>query len=118
MQPKPKPKAQPQILLSKPSKVQSTFGHPAEGNLVRAQQGDRTILRYEDFDTIDGVRLNVYLLKDLDGKEFYDLGFRRGTTGSINYNIPPGIDVDDYKYIAYWCVPFGVLFNYAEIPSL
>ena len=100
---------------SAPVKIQSTIGHPASG-AVRVFTGEEgEIVRFEDFKTINGPKLNVYLAKDLNAEEFIDLGPIRGTTGDINYEVPAGTDLSEYKYVMHWCVTFGVLFNYAEL---
>jgi len=95
--------------------VMGTIGHPADGfvRIVETQEG--TIIRYEDFSTINGPNLHLYLSKDLQANDFIDLGPIRGTSGNINYVVPEGIDISEYRYVMYWCVPFKVLFNYAEI---
>lgn len=95
--------------------VMSTVGHPAEGTARVVDINDGRIVRFENFKTINGPRLHVYLAKDLRATEFIDLGPIRGTEGNINYEIPPGTDLNEYKYVMHWCVPFGVLFNFADI---
>jgi len=98
------------------AEIMDTPGHSASG-MVRllTQEDGTTLIRYENFKTINGPNLHVYLAKDIEAKEFIDLGPIRGTEGNINYVVPENIDVSEYKYVMYWCVPFGVLFNYAEI---
>jgi len=95
--------------------VVGTTGHPASGFVRVLETTDGTVIRYEDFETINGPNLHMYLAKDLDAKEYIDLGAIKGTRGSINYSVPADIDVSEYRYVMYWCVPFSVLFNYAEI---
>jgi hypothetical protein len=58
----------------------------------------------------------LYLANDLDAADHVDLGPIRGTSGNINYNVPADIDISDYRYVMYWCVTFGELLNYAELP--
>jgi peptide methionine sulfoxide reductase msrA/msrB len=95
--------------------VVGTVGHPAEGIVKLIDSSDGNIVRYENFKTINGPDLFVYLSKDLEGKEFVSLGELRGTEGNINYMIPDGVDISEYKYVMTWCKEFGVLFNYADI---
>lgn len=59
--------------------------------------------------------LHLYLAKTLEADDFIDLGPIRGTRGDINYSVPDGVDLSEYKYVMYWCVPFSVLFNYVEL---
>jgi hypothetical protein len=97
------------------SAVMNTTGHPATGSVRVLQTAEGTVIRYEDFETINGPNLHIYLANDLDAEDYFDLGEIKGTRGNINYTIPNEVDIADYKYVMYWCVPFGVLFNYAEI---
>jgi len=98
-----------------PFPVEGTLGHPASGFVRVFQTSTETVIRYEDFETINGPNLHVYLSKDLDAKEYIDLGPIRGTRGNINYMIPEEVNISEYNYILTWCVPFRVLFNYADI---
>lgn len=95
--------------------VMGTTGHPASGTVKVLETISGTVIRYEDFSTINGPNLHIYLAKDLRAKDYIDLGSIKGTKGNINYDVPEDIDISEYKYVMYWCVPFKVLFNYAEI---
>jgi hypothetical protein len=95
--------------------VVDTPAHPASG-FVRVVEADgKQFIRYEDYKTINGPDLYVYLAKDLDAKEFVDLGRLRATEGNVNYEVPAGVDVSDYRYVLTWCKAFGVLFNSADL---
>ena len=74
-----------------------------------------TTIRYEDFETLNGPDLFVYLSKDRDATEFVNLGRVRGTMGNINYEVPEGVNISEYPYVLTWCRAFRVLFNSAEI---
>lgn len=80
-------------------------------------EGKRT-LRFEDFETINGPDLHIYLSKDLSADDYIDLGKIRGTKGNINYEFDAGIDTAIYKNVMIWCVPFRVLFSYAELKEI
>jgi hypothetical protein len=95
--------------------VIGTLGHPASGMARVINTAEGQVIRFEDFETINGPNLHLYLSKDLEGEDFIDLGSIKGTVGNINYLVPKGIDLAEYKYVMHWCVPFGVLFNYVEI---
>ncbi|QQR64796.1 peptide-methionine (R)-S-oxide reductase MsrB [Candidatus Kaiserbacteria bacterium] len=94
--------------------IVGTEGHPAEGVVKLIDSPEGMIVRYENFKTINGPDLFVYLSKDLEGKEFVNLGEIRGTEGNINYTIPSEVDILEYRYVLTWCKQFGVLFNYAD----
>lgn len=95
--------------------VVGTTGHPASGEVRIVSSDTSTYLRYENFSTINGPDLHIYLAKDLEATEFIDLGPIKANKGNINYEVPEGVDLREYKYVMHWCVPFRVLFNYAEI---
>ena len=97
---------------------QGTFeprAHEVEGSAVLIQSDGEKILRFEDFDTINGPRLHVYLSTDLGTDDFIDLGPLKATKGNFNYELDPSIDTSKYNKVLVWCVPFSVLFSYAEI---
>ena len=50
-------------------------GHNASGSVKIITQGEKQYIRYEDFSTTDGPELRVYLSRDLDAKDYIDLGF-------------------------------------------
>lgn len=100
------------------AEVVGTTGHPASGTVRVVEADGKTYVRYEDFKTINGPDIYVYLAKDLGAKNFVDLGKVRATEGNINYEVPPGVEVSDYRYVLTWCKAFGVLFNYADLGAL
>ena len=100
-----------------PAPVLGTVGHPATGTVRIIETDNGPVIRYENFETLNGPQLHLYLAKDLEATDFVDLGPVRGTKGNINYTIPSDVDLSEYRYVMYWCVPFSVLFNYAELTS-
>jgi hypothetical protein len=101
--------------ISTATSVTGTTGHPASGTARVVRADGKTYVRYENFKTIDGPDIYVYLAKDLDAKEFINLGKVRATEGNINYEIPAGVSISDYPYVLTWCKTFGVLFNSAKL---
>jgi hypothetical protein len=97
------------------AQVTGTAGHPASGTAQIIQADGKQYLRYENFKTINGPDIYVYLSKDLDAKDYVSLGKVRATEGNINYEIPSNIDVHAYPYVLTWCKTFGVLFNSAQV---
>jgi len=95
--------------------VVATTGHPAQGHVRVIDISGESIIRFEEFKTLNGPNLHVYLSKDKKASDFIDLGKIRGTEGNINYAVPDDVDVSEYRYVLTWCVPFGVLFNYADL---
>ncbi len=98
--------------------VMGTPAHPASGTVRVVEADGKRYVRYEDFKTINGPDLYVYLASDMDATEFIDLGRIRATEGNVNYEIPAGVDLDEYPYVLVWCKAFGVLFNSAHIQAM
>lgn len=96
--------------------VVGTTGHPASGTVRVVETDGKKYVRYENFKTINGPDIYVYLAKDLGAKEFVNLGRVRATEGNINYEIPAEVNISDYLYVLTWCEAFGVLFNSAKLP--
>lgn len=95
--------------------VTPTLAHPAEGTArVVIAEGKRYI-RYENYKTINGPDLYVYLSRDLEATDFVNLGPIKATEGNVNYEIPAEINLDDYPYVLTWCKAFSVLFNSAKL---
>lgn len=92
-----------------------TPAHPASGTVSILETSGELVLRYENFKTINGPDLRVYLSADLDAREFIDLGEIKATEGNVNYSIPSGTDISKYHYALVWCEDFGVLFNSADL---
>lgn len=95
--------------------VVGTKGHPASGTARLLATAAGSFVRFENFKTINGPDLFVYLATDLEATEFVDLGRLKATEGNINYAIPDGTNVEKYPYVMVWCKQFGVLFNSAKI---
>lgn len=98
--------------------ITGTSGHPASGEIKIITSDTVKNVRYENFKTINGPDLYVYLSKDLQAKDFISLGKLKATEGNINYAVPENINIQDYSYVIVWCKAFGVLFNSADISKL
>ena len=108
---------QPATEGSLPAEVIGTTGHPASGTARIVSAEGKQYVRYENFSTLNGPDIYVYLANDLDAKDFVNLGKVRATEGNINYEIPSGVDASQYRYVLTWCKTFAVLFNYADLAS-
>lgn len=97
--------------------VVPTTAHPASGTVRVIKTKDGEVIRYENFKTLNGPDLYVYLANDLDAKDYVNLGTLKATEGNVNYDVPKDIDTTKYKYVLTWCKTFSVLFNYADIST-
>jgi len=89
--------------------------HEVEGEALLISEGEKITLRFENFDTINGPNLHIYLSADQGISDAIDLGKIRATTGNVNYEVPEGTDTEKYKYVLVWCQPFHILFSSAEL---
>lgn len=89
--------------------------HDVKGKVLLIESDGKKILRFEDFETINGPNLHIYLASDLGNSDFIDLGEIKATKGNVNYELPDSIDIKTYNKVLVWCVPFRVLFSYAEL---
>lgn len=104
-----------EVISEGPFSITGTTGHPARGEVEIIHSSEETLLYYTNYEGTNGPDLYIYLAKDLEARDYVDLGPQRGNKGNIVYSIPPGVDLSEYKYILTWCKAFGVLFDYAEI---
>jgi hypothetical protein len=95
--------------------VVGTAGHPASGYALIVEAEGKKYLRYEDVKTINGPDIFVYLAKDLEAREFVNLGKVKAAEGNVNYEIPTGVNPAEYPYALVWCRAFGILFNSAKL---
>jgi len=89
--------------------------HEVEGKALLIDSNGQKTLRFEDFFTINGPELHIYLSSELSNDDIIDLGIIKATKGNVNYALPEGIDTNKYNKVLVWCKPFSVLFSYAEL---
>ena len=89
--------------------------HEVKGKVLLIQDNGKQILRFENFETINGPDLRIYLSSVLGVDGAVDLGPILATQGNVNYTVPTAVDVSKYKYALIWCRAFHVLFSYAQL---
>jgi len=89
--------------------------HDVAGKAILIQDQEQKVLRFENFETINGPNLHIYLSADTEGSDYIDLGPIKATVGNVNYQLDSAIDTDKYNKVLVWCVPFKVLFSFAEL---
>ncbi|OGC81856.1 MAG: hypothetical protein A2788_01305 [Candidatus Abawacabacteria bacterium RIFCSPHIGHO2_01_FULL_46_8] len=92
-----------------------TRAHDVAGRALLIADGEQKTLRFEDFETINGPNLHIYLASELGVADAIDLGPIRATKGDVNYPLAADLDLTRYNKVLVWCVPFRVLFSYAEL---
>jgi hypothetical protein len=89
--------------------------HDVSGKALLIEQNGQYTLRFENFETINGPDVDIYLSSDLGDTDFVNLGDLKATKGNVNYAVPAGTDVTKYNKVLVWCKAFSVLFSYAEL---
>lgn len=89
--------------------------HEVEGSAVLIEYKSDRILRFENFETVNGPNLHIYLASDKSAEDFVDLGPIKATRGNVNYEIPEDVDLEKYNTVLVYCVPFKVVFSFAEL---
>jgi hypothetical protein len=93
-------------------------GHNGEGQaqILRDESGV-LFLRLENFSVTNGPDLFVVLSPDAGGYAdgSLNLGGLKATDGSINYEIPAGTDLAQFKSAVIWCRSFDVTFAVATL---
>lgn len=95
--------------------------HQGSGTAGIYQQGDISVLRFENFDVTNGPDLHVLLVENgqatgrADMGEYIDLGSLKGNMGNQNYDIPTGTDLSKFGGVMIYCMPFHVVFAIAPL---
>lgn len=89
--------------------------HEVKGRAVIIESDYKMTLRFEDFETINGPDLRIYLSSGLDIEDSIDLGPIKATKGYVNYEVDKSVDLERYNKVLVWCRAFRVLFSYSEI---
>ena len=93
--------------------------HQGSGTAQIVQEGERRVLRLQNFSSTEGPDLYVYLVEnpntfDADAVgEFLDLGLLKATTGDQEYEIPAGADLSKYGGVQVYCLSFRFIFSNA-----
>ncbi len=77
---------------------------------------EQRFLRFEDFSSDNGPDLKVYLRAE--NGDFVSLGELKGNIGDQNYEIPVGVNLDEFSTIQIWCERFSVNFGSAELMAV
>ena len=85
--------------------------------------GGHRVLRLTNFATSNGPDVRVYLVAAPDVQDnetvktagFVELGALKGNIGDQNYQIPPTVDLGNYRTVTIWCKRFSVNFGSAPL---
>jgi hypothetical protein len=100
-----------------------SVAHETRGTATVHEVDGKRVLRLTDFATSNGPDVRVYLVAASDASDnesvtksgFVELGKLKGNQGDQNYDVPPGLDLDQYRAVTIWCARFGVNFGTAPL---
>jgi hypothetical protein len=102
-------------MLLKEGMFMGTSGHPVSGAAKIYDDMGEHVVQFENFSSINGPDLKVYLSTDINASDFISLGALKSTTGMQSYEISGTPDYSKYKFVLIWCQQFSVLFGSAEV---
>jgi hypothetical protein len=106
----PAPASMPVMNVQIAAGAVQAVGHSAEGRaaLVRLARGGH-VLTLTDFDIDPGPMVEVRLVAGTDdaATDHVLLGDLKGTRGDQQYRVPAGADLERYRRVVFWCVPFS-----------
>ena len=85
--------------------------HPASGKIVV----DGNAIKLDDVHITEAPDARVILAKNYDEAQSVRCGKLQGFTGSHEYTIPEGTDVDAYDTVVLWCDQFKVPIGLAKL---
>ena len=96
--------------------VDGDFIHRTSGTAtVTTNENDQRVLQFENFETLNGPDLFVYLATDNSASDFVNLGMLEQFKGEQSYEISNAVDLAKYNKVLVWCKAFGVLFGSADL---
>lgn len=123
------PSAQPAARRDLASGRFVSHEHDTTGTVRIVELPDgRRILRLENFSTLNGPDLHVWLTDApvLDGRDgwfvfddgdYVSLGRLKANNGNQNYAVPPGADLSKLTSVSIWCDRFNVSFGAAALST-
>ena len=77
----------------------------------------------QDFEVGPGPKFHVYLVPEaevtpdtrVEETMYVDLGRLKAFSGSQNYPIPDGVNIQDFQHVVVWCEQFNVLISPAKL---
>lgn len=89
------------------------------GKALFIQSDKEKILRFEDFETVNGQDIHIYLspVSNLEKNDAIDLGLLKTTSGNFNYSLDNSVDIKKYNNVLIWSDTFNAFFGYANLSS-
>lgn len=103
---------------SRTGNFSSNGGYSVSGTASLIQNGSALELSFgDDFMASNGPMLGVFLAKNasgsLTGSNSVKVATLMGNSGAQRYQVPSGVEINDYNYVVIYCIPFNVRFGTA-----
>jgi len=93
-------------------------GHHAAGQAALDMgMGNETVLTLSDIDVDKVPDGRVYLTKGGDRMHGVELGRLNQFSGTVSFDVPPGVDPEDFDTVVIWCKKFNVEIGRAALPK-
>ncbi len=88
-----------------------------KGKALFVKSGEDIFLRLEDFETLNGQDMHVYLspFLNLDPNDAIDAGLLKAVSGNINYKLDKSTNLEKYNNVLIWSNRFSAFFGYATL---
>jgi len=83
-------------------------GHHASGRVSFGMDMSRHVLTLSDIKVDKVPDGYVYLTKNGDRMHGVELGMLKQFSGTVSFNLPAGVNPDDYDSVVIWCKQFNV----------
>ena len=102
------------------SRFSGTFGNGPYGAVTGAariflQNNGQYVLALENFMSSNGPDLHVYISKEVQPVNYFDLGRLQSVSGNQLYPLSGNINFSEYKYALIHCQRYNHLFGSAEL---
>jgi hypothetical protein len=102
-----------QATLLRSGTLSGCGGHSVMGKAEVYDFNGSLVLLFDDFTAENGPDLRVYMSTTTSANDFVYLDKLKSVNGKQSYDIPPGTDLDVYKYAHIWCQKYSVCFGVA-----
>lgn len=110
------PAGSEQVVVAQGSFTDADDFHMGEGTVKLIKVGNKYFVRFEDdFKTTNGPDLFVHFGKDGKYSSEARIGALKGNIGGQNYEVPEGINPEDYNEVWIWCRAFSTPFSSAVL---
>ena len=83
-------------------------GHHASGKVAFGMDKNKHVLTLSDIKVDKVPDGYVYLTKNADRMHGVELGMLKQFSGTVSFDLPSGVNPDDYDSVVIWCKQFNV----------